>query len=160
MYGILIEVFYMKKISFFLFLLFMSLDINAGSIRLAPYFQSNMVLQQGEPVTLWGTALPGETIRAVFDGETASCTAGEGGEWKLVFAARKASFDSKELQVGDTVLHNILIGEVWVCSGQSNMAMRTSVCDNETRGIQKGEYANIRLLNYSGISIVATAEKA
>lgn len=155
MYGILIEVFYMKKISFFLFLLFMSLDINAGSIRLAPYFQSNMVLQQGEPVTLWGTALPGETIRAVFDGETASCTAGEGGEWKLVFAARKASFDSKELQVGDTVLHNILIGEVWVCSGQSNMAMRTSVCDNETRGIQKGEYANIRLLNYSGISIVA-----
>lgn len=149
------KIFYMRGIYLFIFPLFVFLDIHAGDILLAPYFQSNMVLQQGEPVTVWGTAPAGEEIQAVFDGETASCLAGERGEWELTFTARKASFEPKELQVGDIVLRNILIGEVWICSGQSNMAMKTSACDSETRKIEEGAYANIRLLNYSGISIVA-----
>lgn len=149
------KTFYMRSACFFLFLLFLIESISAGSISLSPYFQSNMVLQQGKPITIWGTASVGEKIRAVFDGETVFCTADNKGEWSLTFKARKASFNSKQLQVGDTVLHNILIGEVWICSGQSNMAMKTSACDKETYDIKKGEYANIRLLAYSGIRIVA-----
>ena len=135
------KTFYMRRACFFLFLLFLIESISAGSISLSPYFQSNMVLQQGKPITIWGTASVGEKIRAVFDGETVFCTADNKGEWSLTFKARKASFNPKQLQVGDTVLHNILIGEVWICSGQSNMAMKTSACDKETYDIKKGEYA-------------------
>lgn len=127
----------------------------AKNVEITPYFQSNMVLQQNEPITAWGKAPAGTVVHASFDNEAIFCTADEAGKWELTFAPRKASFETKELKIEDIVLHNILIGEVWICSGQSNMAMKTSACDSETRGIERREYSNIRLLNYSGIRIVA-----
>lgn len=143
----------MKQSLLLFFLLLQPWGVKAELIEIAPYFQSNMVLQQDKPITVWGKAPAGMVVRASFDGEAAFCTTGEEGKWELVFRPRKASFLPKELKVGDTVLQNILIGDVWICSGQSNMEMITSACDDETRDIEG--YENIRILNYSGIRLTA-----
>lgn len=89
----------------------------------------NMVLQQGKKVPIWGTASAGEKISVAFAGQYKSTKANPSGKWSVELDPLKASFSARELTIkGKTtiVLKNILVGEVWLCSGQSNMeyAMR------------------------------------
>ncbi len=97
-----------------------------AELRLANIFSGNMVLQQEQPIPIWGIADPGQPVEVTFGEKTASTTADKNGRWSVEFAARRASFDPLPLSVksGDKqVTHeNILIGEVWLCGGQSNMA--------------------------------------
>lgn len=145
----------MNKIIFLFFILICGLNVKAENIKIAPYFQSGMVLQQNKLITIWGKAPSGTEIQASFDNEEAVCIANKDGDWELKFSPQKASFDAKELKIGKTIFDNILIGELWLCSGQSNMAWPTSKCDSTTQSINKEGYKNIRLLTYSGIRGVA-----
>jgi sialate O-acetylesterase len=81
-----------------------------------------MVLQQDMPIRIWGTSNPGEQVKATLGGEYMETTSRENGRWELVFKPRKASKTPIDLVINDLVFSDILIGEVWICSGQSNMA--------------------------------------
>lgn len=86
---------------------------------------SNMVLQRDKPLHLWGKAAPGETVTVTFNAATALATADASGKWSLYLPPMpaNASPQSVSLQgLSNTVtLSNVLIGDVWFCSGQSNM---------------------------------------
>jgi sialate O-acetylesterase len=88
-----------------------------------------MVLQQLKAVPVWGTATPSEKISVAFAGQTKTTVADKSGKWSVKLSPMKASFTPREMTIKGTntiVLKNILVGEVWLCSGQSNMeyAMR------------------------------------
>ena len=97
--------------------------VHAG-ITLPSVIGSHMVLQRGQPVPLWGWANPGEKISVSFAGQTKSATAGADGRWEVRLAPLPTSATPAELIVvgSETItLTNVLVGEVWLCSGQSNM---------------------------------------
>jgi sialate O-acetylesterase len=97
-----------------------------AELRFANVFSGNMVLQQEKPIPVWGIAEPNQEVEVTLGDEKATTTADKDGRWSVEFGARSASFDSVRLSVtsGDKVVthENILIGEVWLCGGQSNMA--------------------------------------
>jgi sialate O-acetylesterase len=95
-----------------------------AEVKPNPLFNHNAVLQQGMAVPVWGTASDGEKVSVEFSGQKLSATAGNGA-WRVRLAPMKASADPATMTItGPTntvTLTNILVGEVWICSGQSNM---------------------------------------
>ena len=95
-------------------------------LKISGIFSHNAVLQREIPLPVWGTAQPGSTITVSFSNQVQKCIAKDNGEWQVELNAMKAnklgqtllvsSSDSKELRV-----NNILVGDVWLCAGQSNM---------------------------------------
>ncbi|HIA64211.1 MAG TPA: sialate O-acetylesterase, partial [Planctomycetaceae bacterium] len=98
-----------------------------AELRLSAIFGDQMVLQQKQPVTIWGWAKAGEKIRVEFAGQEVETTAGQDTRWQLQIAALDSSFAAQTLVVigdRDTVkIKDVLVGEVWLCGGQSNMEM-------------------------------------
>ena len=93
-------------------------------VALAPLFSDHAVLQRGKPVPIWGSAGPSDPITVTFRGQTVRATAGNDGRWMAYLAPLAASSDPADLVVAgqNTVtVHDVLVGEVWLCSGQSNM---------------------------------------
>jgi sialate O-acetylesterase len=83
-----------------------------------------MVLQRDSSVPIWGWAAPGEKVSVSFAGKDAKVTADAAGRWEVRFKNLKASADAGDMTISGSsriVLTNILVGEVWLCSGQSNM---------------------------------------
>ncbi len=98
-----------------------------GKVKLPAIFGENMVLQQQTDAAIWGSASKNATVKVItsWNNKSYSARAGSGGKWKLKVATPKAG-GSYELSVSDGTtlrLKNVMIGEVWVCSGQSNMVM-------------------------------------
>ncbi|MEY4386824.1 MAG: hypothetical protein RLY20_2107 [Verrucomicrobiota bacterium] len=94
------------------------------ALSLPQVIGNNMVLQQGQPVPVWGWAVPGEKITIEFAGQKKTAKADAAGRWevrlgKLVASAAPATMTVSGAQT--VTLTNILVGEVWLCSGQSNM---------------------------------------
>jgi sialate O-acetylesterase len=91
--------------------------------RLAALFGDHMVLQQGRPLPVWGTAEPGEAITVAIADQTRSATAGKDGRWRVELAplASRAPLTLVVKGKGTITLTDVLVGEVWVASGQSNM---------------------------------------
>ena len=113
----------MRQYYIVFFLLVISKLVTA-QVQLAEVFTDHMVLQRGKPVAVWGTASPNETVEVSFAGATRKVTASVDGKWKVKLPAMKASAMPRELTVKASniiVLSNVLVGEVWLCSGQSNM---------------------------------------
>lgn len=103
---------------------YQSISKDYGGFRLATVFASNMVLQRQQPIPVYGTANPGDVIIVSFQHRQLKTTASTDGQWKIVFPASQhgGPYDMK-ITCGKTsiVLNNILIGDIWLCSGQSNM---------------------------------------
>ena len=109
------------------------------AFALAPLFADHAVLQAGQPAPVWGTAEPGEKVSVAFAGQTVSAIAGKDGYWivfldplaadprgsdlTVVVRPSTASLPSPEAsaQTGTHRVHDVVVGEVWVASGQSNM---------------------------------------
>lgn len=121
-----------KKLSTVLLVILLSVVCKAQgsekSFTLPSILSSNMVLQQGQPVPVWGKAAPGESIKVVFGKKKWSTRAAKDGSWKVMLPAMTADGKSHILTVStrDTmvVYSNVVVGEVWLCSGQSNMEYR------------------------------------
>ena len=94
-----------------------------AGVELGTPFADNMVLQRGRPVPVWGTADAGEQVTVSFAGQTKSATAGQDGKWSVELDAMPASKENRTLTASgkNTVeAKNVLVGEVWFASGQSN----------------------------------------
>jgi len=99
----------------------------SGALRVHNIFGSNMVIQRDKPITIWGWAETGRKVSVQLGEAKAEATAGgEAGRWEVTFPARQADAAGQRLTVtsGDKTIEmeNILIGDVWVMNGQSNMA--------------------------------------
>ena len=92
----------------------------AAEVQLPQLFQSNMVLQRGKPIPVWGTADAGERVVVTFKKKVYETTADDQGRWQVVLPQQKAG-GPFQLTVNNQVLDNVLIGDVWLCSGQSNI---------------------------------------
>ncbi|MBS1786462.1 MAG: sialate O-acetylesterase [Acidobacteria bacterium] len=109
-------------------------------------FSDGCVLQQGMPVPVWGWADEGETVTVEFQGQKVTAITG-GGKWMVTLKELKAGgpFEMK-LSGSDTVtIKNILVGEVWLCSGQSNMEWRLNQTVNAKADIVAANYPKIHL---------------
>lgn len=118
----------MKKYEIYLIAcLIFPLSVQA-KVQLPDIISDNMVLQQNTQVKLWGAAKPNATltVKTSWDVQTHSVQTGKDGKWSIAVTTPKASYEPRTLTFSDgeaITLNNILIGEVWFCSGQSNMEM-------------------------------------
>ena len=116
-----------KKVPFFIVLCIYCFEFSQAqnphniSVEVAKIFQSGMVLQQNEPICIWGIGKPSQKIYASLGNEKTHTTINKTGQWKVYFKRRKASYTALTLRINEIVFTDILIGEVWLCSGQSNM---------------------------------------
>lgn len=124
-----------------------------ASLQLAQLFSSNMVLQQGIATPVWGTAKKGTTVSIILNGKQAVASVGRDGKWMGKLPPQQAGgpYVMKVMDEADTlVLTNVMIGEVWVCSGQSNMEMPVGnwgKVANYEQEIAGANYSNIRLMH-------------
>lgn len=118
-----------------------------ADIRLPKIFGDNMVLQRNRPLPIWGWAEPGEQVIVKFLGQIDSTSANTQGEWKVELPPTQAGGPHVLTVTGTNSieLQNVLVGEVWLCSGQSNMEMGVSLCLNPEAEIGAANYPQIRL---------------
>ena len=117
----------MKKLSIILLaIICVSLTANA-EIRLPQLFQSGMVMQRGKPIPIWGWADKGEQVTITFQKKTYTTTADDEGRWRIDLPKQKAGgpftleVNSEGVNSEKLIINNILIGDVWLLSGQSNI---------------------------------------
>ncbi len=107
----------------------------------------HMVMQQGREIHLWGNADPGETIRGTLAGNSGTATADSHGHWSLRLAPMAAGgpFTLQIAGKRNVVVKDVMIGEVWVASGQSNMTFALSGSAGAAEELPKADYPDIRL---------------
>ncbi len=91
-----------------------------AKVQLPQLFQSGMVLQRGKPIPVWGKADAGEQVRVTFRKKVYETTAGKDGRWCVVLPQQKAG-GPFQMTVNDVTIDDCLVGDVWLCSGQSNI---------------------------------------
>ncbi|HCS50986.1 MAG TPA: hypothetical protein DIW81_05245, partial [Planctomycetaceae bacterium] len=113
-------------------------------------FQTNMVLQRDQPIHVWGWADPDEQVMVEFAGSEASTKAGKDRAWKVTLPAVSANTKPQQMVLkGESeslVLDNILIGDVWVLGGQSNMEFELAKVENGPLEIISANFPEIRIL--------------
>ena len=118
-----------------------------ADVRLPAVFSDRMVIQRELPVKVWGWADAGEKVTVTLAGRTATATAGDDGTWAVTLEPVAATGPIELTIAGNNTiaLSDILVGEVWVCSGQSNMQWSVARSDNAQEEIAAAKYPNIRL---------------
>lgn len=98
---------------------------SATGLSLHPFFSDNMIFQRDKPICIWGLGFPGRKVRVEFSGMTETTVINTDSTWQVILSARHANITPQSLSVvsdhESILLENILIGDVWICSGQSNM---------------------------------------
>ncbi|RFS26549.1 hypothetical protein DVR12_01825 [Chitinophaga silvatica] len=118
-----------------------------ANVRLPNIFGDNMVLQRDKPIPVWGWADKNEKVTVQFNNQTKTVKADKNGEWKVVLDPVQAGGGSLTLTVkgkNSITLHDILMGDVWVCSGQSNMEWPLSNVINADKEIAQSGNTAIR----------------
>jgi sialate O-acetylesterase len=119
-----------------------------AAVTMPAIFGSHMVLQQGMKVPVWGTADRGEKVTVSFAGQTVTADAADG-TWRVALAPMAASATGRTLTVtGTNVLRfeDVLVGEIWVCSGQSNMVLQAGWTDNGAQEIKAADFPSVRMI--------------
>ena len=124
-----------------------------ADVRLPAIFSDHMVLQRGVAAPVWGSADPGEEVKVTLGGadlpgaQPKSAVAGTDGRWKLKLGALKGGGVTTLTVQGKNTLtvSDVLIGEVWLCSGQSNMAMAVRGCNDFPKEQAEAQHPQIRM---------------
>jgi len=118
-----------------------------AELKLPSVFDDHMVLQQGQKLPIWGWADPGESVTVSVAGQTKKTKAGKDGTWDVHLKPLKASKTPVAFSVkgsNSIEFEDVLVGEVWLCSGQSNMEWRVSQSDNPKEEIAAAKHPLIR----------------
>ncbi|HVS51324.1 MAG TPA: sialate O-acetylesterase [Opitutaceae bacterium] len=142
-----------------------------ADVKLASPFTDHMVLQRELPVPVWGWADPGETVTVEFAGQKKTATAGADGQWRVTLDPLTASAESRDFVVSGTnreskienqKLSDVLVGEVWLGSGQSNMEFVVSKkvkyfsgVVNEEQEIAAADHPLVRMFTAAGTKTFA-----
>ncbi|SVC38534.1 uncharacterized protein METZ01_LOCUS291388, partial [marine metagenome] len=124
-----------------------------AEVKLPPVIGAGMVLQRDLPLPVWGWAEAGEKVSVSFAGQTKTAKAGDDGKWMVKLDPLKANAKPGSLTVAGSnkiSLDNILVGEVWICSGQSNMEWALRSSTNAKEEVAASDHPLIRLFNVPG----------
>jgi sialate O-acetylesterase len=137
----------------FILLSMLMAAVAMADVKLPAIIGDNMVLQQGRKVAIWGWADPGEQVTVTLGEQKESATADAKGQWKVELGPLKKSGPYEMTVAGKNTLsiHNVLAGEVWVCSGQSNMEF--AVWNHGVFGGVKNAEAEVAAANYPMIRL-------
>lgn len=126
-----------------------------AEVKLPAVISDNMVLQAGKPVSIWGWDDPQQRVTVVCTsagaaGPSATAQAGQDGRWQVTLPALTAG-QSLEISIKDATsaktVKNVLVGEVWVASGQSNMQWTVRQADNFEREVAEANYPKLRMFS-------------
>ena len=122
-----------------------------ADVSLPSVFGKDMVLQRGQPVPVWGKAEPGEKVTVAVAGQRAEATADSKGRWRATLEALKAGGPHELVVRGKNELRlsGVLVGEVWICSGQSNMQWPLNRTENSATVIAKANHATCVSSSYN-----------
>lgn len=141
----------------------------SAAVRPAALFADHMVLQRDVEVPVWGTADPGEAVKVSFNGETRSTTAAANGKWTVRLGKLEAGGPYQmEIAGKNTItLHDVLVGEVWLATGQSNMVFTVSKKAqffagmlDEDREIAAANYPDIRMFTETVVKAYTPQDQA
>ena len=127
----------------------------ARALELERPFGDLMVLPHGQSVPVWGKGAPGSDVTVSFGAQTKSAKCGNDGKWKVTLAPEAPSAEGRDLTVSSenlrVTLKDVLVGEVWLCSGQSNMDFPLAkAIGGKAEAATAGNFPGIRLLNLTG----------
>ena len=140
---------YLKKSLILIISVMTFSSVTFADVSLPKFFSNNMVLQRDMPITVFGNATVGETATVTFNGATASATADSNGQWQVKLPAMVfgGPFTLTVQGTSNTIsFTNVLIGDVYLCSGQSNMEFRLNEEASSATEIPASTNTNIRLL--------------
>ena len=143
----------MKKVFLSALVLCIGFSLQA-QVKLPRIFGDHMVLQRDHAVNVWGWAGGKEKVTVQLNKQTKTVTAGKDGKWKVVFDALPAGgpynliVKSKDKKIE---FQNILMGDVWLCSGQSNMLFRLNQAYEGKQAIENSTNKKIRLFQLNAI---------
>ncbi|RFC44345.1 MAG: sialate O-acetylesterase [Verrucomicrobia bacterium] len=109
-----------------------------------------MILQRDAAVPVWGWANPGEEVAIEFAGQKKTAKTERDGKWMAKLDPLPASAEPRDLKVGARVIRDVLVGDVWLCSGQSNMGFSVRDAVNGEREAAEAKFPNIRLFSVPG----------
>lgn len=136
----------MIRFSLLAFLLFTTSAVRA-QVRLARLFSDHVVLQRQQPIPVWGWAKPAENVRVMLAGQTQQTKADATGRWSVRLTPLEAGGPhslSVVAKSGQAVVNDVLVGEVWLCSGQSNMEWPVRAADKFLTEKANANYPTIR----------------
>jgi sialate O-acetylesterase len=139
----------MKKTLSILAISFVLLSIARAELKLPGVISDHMVLQQWQTNCIWGWDAPGTKITVSFGDQTRSATAAADGRWMIKLSPMPANATPRTLAVNGSTkreVQDVLVGEVWLCSGQSNMEMGLGAVRDGAKEVAAASYPNIRLL--------------
>ena len=149
----------MKKCASIFITLIISINVYAD-IKLPSLVGDNMVLQRNKPLTIWGWADANEKISINFLGKIYTTQTLKDGKWSLVLPPQKAGGPCSMVIAGNSAitLNNLLVGDVWICGGQSNMEVKMSDALNPEKEIAAANNPNIHLFDVAHATTAVKAE--
>jgi sialate O-acetylesterase len=132
-----------------------------AEVRLPALFSDGLVFQQGKPLSIWGWAAPDEDVSVQFAGQTRAARADLDGRWRVILDPLPANASPQEMKVSgknNLTLKNLLVGEVWICSGQSNMQWTVSQSANPQQEIEAANFPQIRMFNVERATAMSPAD--
>jgi sialate O-acetylesterase len=117
-----------------------------AAVKLPSIFTDHMVLQRDLPVPVWGKAAPGEEVTVEFAGQKKSAKADANGRWMVKLDPLTANAEPQVLKAGNVTIQDVLVGEVWLASGQSNMEWEMQMKPDSKADIQNTTHPNLRLI--------------
>lgn len=134
-----------------------------ADVSLGTPFRNGAIVQREKPLQVWGSANPGEHVAVEFHGQSARTVAGADSNWKVRFRPFAASAEPAEMIVtgqNRVVVENVLIGEVWLCSGQSNMYVPVKTAQNAAAEIRAANHPLIREFAPQARGVIKAANEA
>lgn len=123
-------------------------QVVSGTVRLPALLSDGVVLPADRPVAIWGWADAGESVEIAFASQTARTTAAADGTWKVLLPPLPPSRESSVLEVRGSnrlLVRDVLVGEVWLASGQSNMAVTLATAREATRELAAADRPHLRV---------------
>lgn len=121
-----------------------------ADVSLPNIFSSHMVLQQGQKNKVWGKAAPGEAVTVSIDEQSHETKAGDDGQWHVMLDPLKVGgpYALKVKGTNEVSFEDVLVGEVWICSGQSNMQWSVNAANDPDLEKAAAKFPNLRMINF------------
>ena len=134
----------------------LTLQAQSNDLSLANTFSDGIVLQREKLINVWGLANPNKSVTLNFGEETKSIKADSKGKWSMKIGPLKASSESRTMTIrsgkSEVKIADIIVGEVWVCGGQSNMAWTLRGSTDADIEISSANFNEIRFLKLPNIA--------
>jgi len=143
---------------------FLVCAVSFAEIIMPKIFSDNMVLQRGEPVKIWGKASPNASVEVKFGKVSQKVKASEAGKWSLFLPSMKANKENQTLQIFENSelgkeIQNVLVGEVWIAGGQSNMQWTLNNSNDGEKAKARANYPTMRFFLQRVDAIAAESQE-